>query len=288
MSFIYDFSDNVSIDADALNAIAANIGENTAVSSNFSDNVSYAVNKLNAIRSDIVNPGIVFGMECCAENDTVSISPGVAFFKNGMRLEITETETFSLLGLNDAYVYLYASESYNCAMPILTAEEKNSDAYLPVAEIDEYGNVSDTRRFSTSKIPLVSGSAVQKIELSYNTYANGASLVSCNRKTHTVNIKDKYFSYIIFDAKISGKKENTNPQSIAINGYFKRDGTKENGGICYGICGGKACVGTSYIGTNYSINCGTYLKPVWEDNTLVIYTDCDNNIGTFDICMEVI
>lgn len=282
MSFIYDFADNVSISAAELNAIAAGIGENTVVSNNFANSINYAVNKLNAIRSDILNPGIISGMSCSCEKNIVSISAGIAVFKNGMRLEITETETFPVFEEKTTYVYLYASESYNCAMPIITSSEKDSDAYLPVAEIDKYGNVTDARCFSTSKIPLSSGSAVQSVNLDYATVSNRGNMTSTNRKTHIVNLKDKYFSYIIFDATISGTTESGKTHSLKLNGYYKR-----STGLCYGIFDGDAYFGNDYIG-NYDAYYGTYVKPVFENGTLTLYTDCIDNIGTFSISMEVI
>lgn len=282
MSFIYDFSDNVSIRAEDLNSIASGIGESTVVSQNFSDNVSYAINKLNSIRSDILNPGIISGMECSCADGVISISTGTAVFKNGMRIEITETETFTALSGGSTYVYLYASESFNCALPIITDSEKSSDAYIPVALVDEYGSVSDTRLFSTSKIPLSSGSAVQQADIVYDIVSNGGSLISNNRKTHTINLKDKYFSYVIFDVLINGLKDSGSSTSKKINGYFKR-----SDGLCYGIYDGNAYSGTEYIGI-YNINAGTYVKPVFEDGVFKIYTDATNITGTFNMSLEVI
>lgn len=283
MSFIYDFSDNLAISAADINAIASEIGENTSVSDNFDDNVSYAINKLNCIRSDILNPGIAYGMECSCTDEVISINSGVAFFKNGMRIEITEPETFPVADGDISYVYLYASESYSCAMPIVTASKKESDSYIPVAEVDKYGNVNDIRQFSTSKIPLCSGSAVQKENISYATVANSGSLISKNQKTYTINLKDKYFSYVIFEAEVNGKTESGVSHTILLNGYFKR-----SSGLCYGIYDNKPCFAAEYIGNRKSINYGTYIKPIFEDGILKIQTDCVDNVGTFSVSAEVI
>lgn len=281
MSFIYDFADNTLISAENLNGIASGIGEGTIVSSQFEDNVTYAVNKLNCIRSDILNPGIVCGMKCSYENGNISVLPGVAFFKNGMRIEITEKETFPAETDNKLYVYLYASESFNCAMPVITTAEKTSDAYIPVATVDKYGEIEDKRVFSTSKIPLASGSAVQKINIQYDTVEN-TTQVSKNKRTHTINLKDKYFSYVIFDVTISGKKASGVSNIEKINGYFKR-----SSGLCYGIYDGKSYVEKEYIGI-YNINSGVYVKPVFENGVFKVMTDCINNIGTFKMSLEVI
>ncbi len=280
MSFIYDFADNISVSAENLNSIADGIGEGTIVSKNFDTNVPYAINKLNSIRSDILNPGVISGMECTCAGGTVSVPKGVAVFKNGMRLEITATETFPLISGGSTYVYLYASESFNCAMPVITDSEKTSDAYISLAVIDQYGNLSDTRSFSTSKIPLSTGSAVQKINLSHDVTAIGGSLVSKNKKMYTLTLKDKYFSYVIFDVTISSSAGNSSAKKI--NGYFKR-----STGLCCGTYDGDAYNGTEYIGF-YNINAGTYIKPVIENGKFRIYTDSQYITGTFNMSLEVI
>ena len=282
MSFTYDFADNISVSAENLNSIADGIGEGTIVSKNFDTDVPYSINKLNSIRSDILNPGVISGMECTCAGGTVSVPKGVAVFKNGMRIEITATETFPLISGSSTYVYLYASESFNCAMPIITDSEKTSDAYIPLAVIDQYGNLSDTRSFSTSKIPLSSGSAVQRRSISYDVTAIGGSLVSKNKRMHTLSLKDKYFSYVIFDVTISGSGSNNSSSAKKINGYYKR-----STGLCCGTYDGNAYNGTEYIGF-YNINAGTYIKPAIENGMLRIYSDSQYITGTFNMSLEVI
>lgn len=195
MGYSVDFTDNKSISAETLNNILAEVGDDSvSASSEFIDDSLFYTDKLNCIRSEIVTGGIRSGCKAVRCDAGVIIGEGVCFFDSGMRMKIdAEGITLAISEGEENFVYLYASPILNMATAVVTTEEKEGGAYVPVCRIDADGNIYDERVWCRAKIPMMNSKFVQSETLRIeNNQLNGKVLVA------TFPIVNKAYSCIIF------------------------------------------------------------------------------------------
>ncbi|MBQ2968240.1 MAG: hypothetical protein IJE10_09005 [Clostridia bacterium] len=155
MAYTYSFFDDQTVGAEELNRWVS-LFVSSGVSDCFADGVPYSLSKLNEIVKNNCTEGVVpttdSSLSVRVAGQNVLISPGLAFFKDGTVLEITETETLSIPKGKAVYVYLVSALQENRAYPAVSEAEPSGNV-VPLAKIDETGAVTDLRRYAKGKVP---------------------------------------------------------------------------------------------------------------------------------------
>lgn len=171
----------------------------------------------NEILSESAASGVTYAdewLKVSLSGTVVRVGCGAAIMDDGSYIIVYEPETFTVSLSGTYYVYL----KYNTVGDISVKCEKAlpSSNYMLLATVKD-GAVTDERKYATSKINSYGGRGISK-SVSYNTVNNQGSISSKNRKTHTIELSNINFSYIIFDATISGTTESKKTHSVKLNG----------------------------------------------------------------------
>ncbi len=149
---------------------------------------------LNDALAQTVSEGVLADGTSCkvvSDGEGYKISPGACFMKDGSVIIFDEDgESISITEGVRNYVYIERNTSTNSidvkASPISGGEDS-----VPLAEIDEEGNIYDKRKYALSKVMLGVGNTLKNIELEFTDCPRERS------ETLTVDIGSGDFSYII-------------------------------------------------------------------------------------------
>ena len=146
--FVYDQL----VTSQDLNNIAIDLGAGNF--SVFTDSSPYAVDKLNEITSALVGSGISSALDkfkISINNDGVVVGAGMAIFKSGRKIKLTEPLT---LPLQTGDVYF--EENQSTGNVSLNIGELPVDNYIHLATINEDLTVTDKRVYAKAKVLLPS------------------------------------------------------------------------------------------------------------------------------------
>lgn len=146
--FVYDQL----VTSQDLNNIAIDLGAGNF--SVFTDSSPYAVDKLNEITSALVGSGISSALDkfkISINNDGIVVGAGMAIFKSGRKIKLTEPLT---LPLQTGDVYF--EENQSTGNVSLNIGELPVDNYIHLATINEDLTISDRRVYAKAKVLLPS------------------------------------------------------------------------------------------------------------------------------------
>ena len=118
---------------------------------------STAISDLNTAIAELANGGTNYkGTSCLVVNDdgTYKISEGTCIMNDGSQI-IFDSDGYEInteLGVKQ-YVYLERDVLHNTINVVVSQQQGGQDT-IPLAEIEENGNITDRRRFASSKISL--------------------------------------------------------------------------------------------------------------------------------------
>ena len=146
--FVYDQL----VTSQDLNNIAIDLGAGNF--SVFTDSSPYAVDKLNEITSALVGSGISSALDkfkISINNDSVVVGTGMAIFKSGRKIKLTEPLT---LPLQTGDVYF--EENQSTGNVSLNIGELPVDNFIHLATVNEDLTVTDKRVYAKAKVLLPS------------------------------------------------------------------------------------------------------------------------------------
>lgn len=171
MAYKFSFADNGIYGADDLNNITKRL-VTSGVADTFADGVPYNVSQINSagecLYSSGVVPETVSTLKVTADNEagTVLIYPGTAFFADGAVMEI-EAGGHELIFTPGTKHYVYLKNDLtasNTCYPACTIEAPEGD-FVPLAEIEEDGMVTDTRTYAMGKLPGYQSNALSALKI---------------------------------------------------------------------------------------------------------------------------
>lgn len=204
MGYKYSFCDNETYGTDDINAAISRLTTKGVTVYPTDENLIAA---MNGITSEITTPGVDFNQYSCLvsiENESIKISPGTAFFDDGMSIVI-DSEGEALPLQYNSYVYLFRDTDRNSCYPV-ASETLPETGYVLLAYIDESGNVTDKREYAVSKLAPNS----EVVPTSFTVTVTYHSYTSPSEVLATINAGYSNFRYLVF------KKS-----SHAIAGYVK-------------------------------------------------------------------
>ena len=169
MSYRFSFADNGVYGAADINAITARLVTG-GVADSFTDGVPYNLSSINEMGALLYTDGVVpetdNSLKVTVSGDTAVIAPGTAFFASGAVMEITEGgHSLKFTAGKKQYVYLKnALSSENRCYPAISESEPEGD-FVPLAEISESGEVTDTRVYAKGKLPGYASSAMYTLKI---------------------------------------------------------------------------------------------------------------------------
>lgn len=172
MAYKFSFADNGIYGADDLNNITKRL-VTSGVADSFADGVPYNLSQINSagecLYSSGVVPETVSTLKVTADNEagTALIYPGTAFFADGAVIEI-EAGGHELSFTPGAKHYVYLKNDLtasNTCYPACTQEAPAGD-FVPLAEIEPNGTVTDTRTYAKGKLPGYQSNALSTLKIS--------------------------------------------------------------------------------------------------------------------------
>ena len=160
MSITYSFTDNVSYGTEDINAIAKDLtGAGVAP---FPTQDTYSTSDLNALTEALVSSGVSLGGCLCEKTDNVvTVSQGIIFFENGVRMNVdSEGYVLAVTENTAGYIYAYFNASLQSGGIKFSAELPETDYYVLLANISADGVLTDIRSFARSKIATFGRNAV--------------------------------------------------------------------------------------------------------------------------------
>jgi len=208
MSYKFTFADNEVYTATDVNKITQRL-VTSGVEDVFADGVAYNVSKFNEAGKLLYTSGTV--PESCnslkvekLSDSEILINPGYAFFSDGAVIEIEAGgESLPFVSGSKNYVYLLNDLiNTNRCYPACSIDEPTGD-FVPLAEIDENGEITDKRTYAKGKLPgyqSVAGNVlffkeIVKTTHTTKSYASGHA---------EFNIGNNSYQYILFTNLIDG------------------------------------------------------------------------------------
>lgn len=200
MSYEYSFVDNVEYGAEDLNKLVKSL-VSSGVSDEFADGVPYNAEKMNdivkTIYSDGVVPDSVDTLKVSRVSDgKIAIAPGLAFFKDGSTIRITEAHTLSYTKGVKNYVYLKQNlAEQNRNYPVCSVNEPTGDFVL-LAEIGTGGSITDKRIYAKGRVPGYQSNANCSLETKIMLSVNVSTSGTTGTKSYTVDMGANNYSRV--------------------------------------------------------------------------------------------
>ncbi len=196
MAYKCSFLDNETYSAQDVNDIFARITSGGVV---FTD-TGYTFGDLNAAQNGVTGSGVTRDTNSCRvvkSGDTYKISKGACFMNDGSAIIFDEDgqEIEVTKGIVN-YVYLLRNIVAN-SIDIVVSESIGNEDSIPLAEIDEKGEIFDRRKYARAKVDLATSGSAK------NFTADFTQCVSRRSETVTIDLEDGAFSHlIIWDGKM--------------------------------------------------------------------------------------
>lgn len=207
MAYNFSFADNGIYGAEDLNKITSRL-VSSGVEDSFTDGVPYNLSSLNEsgtlLYSNGAVPESVFTLKVVSGNsdNTVLINPGTAFFNDGSVIEI-EAGGHELEFTVGAKNYVYLKNDLvtsNTSYPVCSVESPSGD-FIPLAEIEENGTITDKRIYAKGKLPGYASNAN-----TFLTITDSVVMIDgIAEKTKTYDVGNNNFHFLVFH--VQGKKD---------------------------------------------------------------------------------
>lgn len=190
MAYRCSFLDNEVYSASDVNNVFACL---TSGGVTFSDSGN-ALSDLNSAANQTVSAGVTADGTSCKvvkDGDGYKISTGACFMNDGSVIIFDEDgQDIDVTPEILNYVYINRNSATNSIDIMVTPYQGGSDS-VPLAQIDESGNITDKRQYAMSKVMLGVGNTLKNFRLEFTDCTFDGS------ETMTLDIGDGSFSYII-------------------------------------------------------------------------------------------
>ncbi|MBQ7985925.1 MAG: hypothetical protein IJ304_01500, partial [Clostridia bacterium] len=160
MAYKCSFLDSQTYSAQDVNDIFARITQGGVV---FTD-TGYTFGDLNAAQESTVTGGVTRDTNSCMvvkDGDTYKISKGACFMNDGSAIIFDEDgQEIEITPDVINYVYLVRNLVAN-SIDIVVSEAQGDADSIPLAEIDEDGNVFDRRKYARAKVDLATSGNIK-------------------------------------------------------------------------------------------------------------------------------
>ncbi len=201
MSYEYSFADNIEYGAEDLNKLVRSL-VSSGVADPFADGVSYNAEKINDIVKTVYSDGVVpdsvdtLKVSRIADG-TISIAPGLAFFKDGSTIRITEAHQMPYTQGAINYVYLKQDlAEQNRNYPVCSTDGPVGDDYVLLAEIGTGGSITDKRTYAKGRVPGYQSNANCSIETKIMLSVNVSTSGTTGTKSYTVDMGVNNYSRV--------------------------------------------------------------------------------------------
>lgn len=181
--------DNQEVTLEMLNNIAIDLG---ATSFNEFTTNKFGANELNQITQALVTKGILLSSEQCKpiiSDSKLYIRPGTIVFDNGAKIVLKEALELDLE--NGSYIYALNDLSLNTCKIIVSSSAPASGDYVELASVDNNGDLSDRRQFSTGKNLPYGGNAETEL-------TETLTFSSSTQHDYTFNVGWSSYKYILY------------------------------------------------------------------------------------------
>ncbi|MBQ3118164.1 MAG: hypothetical protein IJC10_00165 [Clostridia bacterium] len=290
MAYKYSFADNEIYGANDINAITKRL-VTSGVEDSFTDGVAYNASRFNDAGKLLYTSGAVPESYLSlkvedAGDGKILINPGKAFFDDGAVIEIEAGgETLSYVSGSKNYVYLKNDLiNTNRCYPCCTVAEPEGD-YVLLAEISEYGAITDKRTYAKGKLPGYQSVAenVMRIQGSISVTSTGSGYYTGSR---TFDIGNNTFEYILTyvkraDGGVSGQTlpclgiydiKESSYLSFYCNNINNSSGELYNASVCV-----HSLYIRDYPNSNYST---AYITFSMDDGKLTVELNAYSKYGT--------
>ena len=220
MGYKCSFMDNESYTAQDVNDTIARIaGDGVAFS-----NAGNTLSDLNTAIAGIVDSGTqLCGCGVTVTDGMYKIGAGTCFMGDGSQITFdADGYEFTPEAEVKNYVYVKRNAVEN-TIDVIVSQTAGSGDFVPLAEIEADGTVSDTRKFATAKVMLKSGQGIPSRSFNVQGYVPPAT-----SKTFIVNAGYSEWKYIIW-------KYQGNPCVIDLSGGDYRDVPRDNNTSTSGV-----------------------------------------------------
>lgn len=189
MAYKCSFLDSETYSAQDVNDIFARITSGGVI---FND-TGYTIGDLNYTQSNVVTGGITRDTNSCKvvkNGTTYKISKGVCFMNDGTMINFDEDGyEIEITPKIKNYVYLRRNVVAN-TIDIIVSETQGDADSIPLAEIDEKGNVYDRRKYAMAKVDLATSQKFKNFTVNIPKSSNPTT------GTVTADLGEGAFSYI--------------------------------------------------------------------------------------------
>lgn len=198
MAYHFSFADNEVYSATDVNNITKRL-VTSGIEDPFTDGVPYHMSDMNALGTLLYTSGVVpetiLTLKVTANDETVFIHPGVAFFSDGAVIEV-EDGGHTLKRIPDVKNYVYLKNDLvnkNVCFPVCSTEEPTGDFVL-LAEISESGEVTDKRVYARGKLPGYASGALQTLKITERF--SPQSLTETIQKTYDIGNNNYRYLFV--------------------------------------------------------------------------------------------
>lgn len=190
MAYKCSFLDNQMYSAQDVNDIFARITSGGVV---FTD-TGYTFGDLNAAQSGVTYGGVTRDINSCRvikSGNTYKISKGACFMNDGSAIIFdSDGQEIEITSGVLNYVYLKRRTDINSIEIVVSVAQGDEDC-IPLAEIDEKGEIFDRRKYARAKIDLPVGGKLRELTANFSQCASNVS------ETVTFDMGDGDFGYAI-------------------------------------------------------------------------------------------
>lgn len=190
MAYKCSFLDNEVYVAQDVNDIFARLTSGGVV---FTD-TGYTFGDLNATQSQTAEGGVTRDTNSCRvvkNGDTYKISKGACFMNDGSAIVFdSDGHEIEITSGSMNYVYLDRRIETN-SIDIVVSELPGDESSIPLAEINEKGEIFDRRKYARAKIDLQAGGKLRELSVEFSQCDSDSS------ETVTIDMGDGDFNYAI-------------------------------------------------------------------------------------------
>lgn len=200
MAYEYSFADNIEYGAEDLNKLVKSL-VSSGVADPFANGIPYNAEKINDIVKTVYSDGVVPDSDSTLKvskvsDGTIAIAPGLAFFEDGSTIRITEAHQMPYTPGAINYVYLKQDlTEKNQNYPVCSVDAPSGDFVL-LAEISEYGVITDKRTYAKGKVAGYQSNANCSMVIEKEIVINEETQGETGSTSFTIDMGTNNYSYV--------------------------------------------------------------------------------------------
>ncbi|MBQ4516825.1 MAG: hypothetical protein II978_08560 [Clostridia bacterium] len=224
MAYEYSFADNIEYGAEDLNKLVKSL-VSSGVADPFVDGVPYNAEKINDIVKTVYSDGVVPDSDSTLKvskvsDGTIAIAPGLAFFEDGSTIRITEAHQMPYAPGAINYVYLKQDlAERNQNYPVCSVDAPSGDFVL-LAEISEYGVITDKRTYAKGKVAGYQSNANCSMVIEKEIVIDEKTLGLEGEEEFEIDMGTNNYSHVFVIVDGNGSSGQMGVYSLKDNTYF--------------------------------------------------------------------